>query len=168
MLAADYILDMPMTQHYCCVTMIPDFVDIGGPWLVLPPGMHNATMEEVRVRFAISDRRKSLFSGFEDAVVSLRNAGCRAILLDGSFVTAKPIPGDFDVCWETAGVNATKLDPVFLDFSDGRKKQKERFGGEFFPADAFADTGHDFRFRDYFQIDKYTGEAKGIVCIRFS
>jgi hypothetical protein len=99
---------------------------------------------------------------------SKRDAGCRLILLDGSFVTAKPMPGDFDVCWETAGVDARRLDPVFLDFSNGRKKQKERFGGEFFPTDAFADAGHRFRFRDYFQVDKYTGGPKGIICIRFT
>ena len=145
--------------------MIPAFVDIGGPWKVLPPGIHNATLEDVETRFATSDHRKHLFSGFKSGVMALRKAGCHKIFLDGSFVTEKPIPGDFDVCWDPMRVDHTKLDPVFLDFSDRRKKQKERFHGEFFPASWLANGKHFFF--DFFQIDKYTGNAKGIICIQF-
>jgi hypothetical protein len=144
--------------------MIPDFVDVGGPWRVLPPGVHDATLDEVEGRFATSDRRKSLFSGFMDGVRALRKAGCSTILLDGSFVTEKALPGDFDACWYPIGVDATKLDPVLLEFSNGRQKQKERFGGEFFPATALADGTHVFH--DFFQIDKYTGHAKGTIRIQ--
>jgi len=160
-----YSLDHISTQQYSCVYMIPDLVDIGGPWKVLPPGVHFATLKEIEERFAISDHRKYLFSGFRKGVLSLHKAGCRKIFLDGSFVTEKPIPADFDVCWDTMGVDISKLDTVFLDFSDGRKKQKERFQGEFFPANRIAD-GNCFFF-DFFQIDKYTGNAKGIICIKF-
>jgi hypothetical protein len=146
--------------------MIPDFVDIGGPWNVLPPGVHHATLEDVETRFATSERRKRLYSGFREGVMALRKAGCRKIFLDGSFVTGKPIPGDFDVCWDPMGVDIAKLDPVFLDFSDGRKKQKEFFHGEFFPV-GFPANGKNFFF-DFFQIDRYTGNAKGIICVSFS
>jgi hypothetical protein len=146
--------------------MIPDFVDIGGPWKVLPPGVHDATLEEIEDRFAISDHRKHLFEGFKRAVLALRKAGCRKIFLDGSFITEKSIPGDFDVCWDTTGVDTIKLDPIFLDFSARRKKQKEFFYGEFFPANWLADGQHFFF--DYFQIDKYTQNAKGIICVDFS
>jgi hypothetical protein len=145
--------------------MIPDFIDIGGPWRVLPPGVHSATLEEIELRFATSDHRKRLFSGFRNGVTSLHKAGCRKIFLDGSFITEKPIPGDYDVCWDSMGVNDAKLDPVFHDFSDRRKKQKDRFYGEFFPTNSIAD-GKRFFF-DFFQIDKYTGNAKGIICIHF-
>ena len=145
--------------------MIPDFVDVGGPWKVLPPGVHNATLEEVAARFATSGHRKRLFFGFRNGVEALRKAGCRKILLDGSFITEKPMPGDFDVCWDHVGVNDKKLDPVFSDFGDRRKKQRERFGGEFFPAHLLADGKHVFL--DFFQIDKDTGNAKGIICIKF-
>ncbi|MBN1803999.1 MAG: hypothetical protein JW837_01990 [Sedimentisphaerales bacterium] len=143
--------------------MIPDFINVGGPWKVLPPGVHNATLRDVEVRFATSEHRKCLFSGFKKGALALHKAGCRKIFLNGSFITEKPIPGDFDACWEIMGVDGTKLDPVFLDFSDRRKKQKERFYGEYFPASAFADAKHFFV--DFFQVDKYTGNAKGIICI---
>jgi len=146
--------------------MIPDLVDIGGPCRVLPQGVHDATMEEVESRFATSDKRKYIFSGFENGVNALRKAGCRQIFLDGSFVTEKPIPGDFDACWDPIGVDVTKLDPVFLDFSDARKKQKDCFRGEFFPANLTADGTHVFL--DFFQTDKHTGKTKGIICIHLS
>ena len=145
--------------------MIPDFVDIGGPWKVLPPIVHEATLEEVETRFATSDHRKRLFSGFRDGVMALCKAGCRKIFLDGSFITEKPMPCDFDVCWDDRGIDDTKLDPIFCDFKDKRKKQKSRFYGEFFPASSLADGVHTFL--DYFQADKDTGSAKGIICINF-
>ena len=145
--------------------MIPRLVDIGGPWKVLPPGVHDATIVEVEARFATSNHRKRIFSGFRNGLTALRKAGCRKIFLDGSFVTEKPVPGDFDACWDPMGVDPAKIDPVLLDFSDARRKQKKRFEGEFFPANATADGTHDFF--DYFQTDRHTGKAKGIVCIHF-
>ena len=170
----DYLTDthkdisLTIHQHNNIVVyiMIPACIDIGGAWNVLPPGVHEATLEEIEKRFAMSGHRKHLFTGLKKGIFALHEAGCRKIFLDGSFITEKPIPADFDVCWDPAGVDHTKLDPVFLDFSDGRKKQKERFHGEFFPANCLAD-GQRFFF-DFFQIDKHTGNAKGIICIRFS
>jgi hypothetical protein len=146
--------------------MIPDFVDVGGPWRVLPLGVHDATMEEVEARFAASDQRKRIFSGFRNGVTALRRAGCRRVFLDGSFVTEKPIPGDFDACWDPSGVDVTKLDPVLLDFTGGRKNQKKRFCGEFFPINLIADGTHIFL--DFFQTDRHTGKAKGIIRICLS
>ena len=146
--------------------MIPDFVDIGGPWKVLPPGVHNATIEEIEARFATSDHRKRMFLGFKNGMEALCKAGCRKIFLDGSFITEKPFPGDFDACWDPIGVDVTKLDPIFRDFSDARKKQRDCFHGEFFPTNLTADGTHVFL--DFFQTDKHTGEAKGIICISLS
>ena len=145
--------------------MIPDFVDIGGPWKVLPPGVHNATLKDVESRFATSEHRKRLFSGFREGVMALRKAGCSKIFLDGSFVTEKPIPGDFDVCWDNIGVDDTKLDRIFTDFSNKRKKQKDRFHGEFFPVNFLADGKKTFF--DFFQTDKDTQKAKGVICVKF-
>ena len=114
--------------------MIPNFISIGGPWKVLPPGVHVATIEEIRIRFATTSYRQHLFSGFEEAIISLSKAGCKTVFLDGSFITAKPIPDDYDVCWDSRGVDPHKLNPVFLDFSDKRSAQKRLYYGEFFPA----------------------------------
>jgi len=54
--------------------------------------------------------------------------------------------------------------PVFFDFSNLRRAQKQRFGGEFFLAHYPADLVGT-AFLDFFQIDKYTGNRKGIDLI---
>ena len=60
-------------------------------------------------------------------------AGCRTVYIDGSFVTSKSEPGDYDACWDIDGVNVEALDLVFLDFSGRRAAQKRKYFGEFFP-----------------------------------
>ena len=141
--------------------MIPDLIDIGGPWKVLPPGVHEASLEEVESRYATNERRRNLFKGLGRGLAALRTAGCSGVFLNGGFVGENPQPDDFDVCWLPAGVNPKKLDPVLLDFSNKRAAQKRKYGGEFFPSVAKATSGTTFF--EYFQRDKYTGKAKGII-----
>jgi hypothetical protein len=101
----------------------------------------------------------------------LASAGCPAVFLDGSFVTAKHFPADYDVCWETTGVDLVELRskaPALLSFVNQRALQKAYFLGEFFPANTIADTASPFRtFLEFFQQDKTTGMQKGIVGYRF-
>jgi len=104
-------------------------------------------------------------TGLRRALRLLREAGCTVAYIDGSFVTAKETPGDFDACWDVEGVDPDRLDPVFLDFADGRAAQKRRFGGELFPAQLPEGlTGR--MFLAFFQTDRSTGRRKGIVAIR--
>jgi hypothetical protein len=156
------MLTFYVTQLFCCV-VIPMLVDIGGPWQVLPPGIHDAGLAEVRKVFATNIPRDFLFSGFASGFTALRAAGAKDVYLDGSFVTDKAIPGDFDCCWEITGVDPAKLDSVFLDFENMRAAQKHKYGGEFFPCTFEAAPGEFFL--SYFQKDKYTGQAKGILRI---
>ena len=51
-----------------------------------------------------------------------------------------------------------------MDFSERRRAQKERFGGELFPATMPAGTGYA-DFVDYFQRERDTNAPKGIVAI---
>src|SRR6266508_4338534 len=108
------------TQHYHCVVTVPPFSDSGS----LPEGVHDATWDEIVERFGTTERRRELLEGLRRALESLRDAGCRRAYLDGSFVTAKEEPGDFDACWEAAGVDAGLLDPVLLQFANARAAQK--------------------------------------------
>lgn len=146
--------------------MIPAHVNIHGVWKVLPPGIHDATLQEIEQRFATNETRKILFEGFKKGIETLKEAGCRIIFLNGSFVTDKPYPGDYDACWDPSGVDGDLLDPVLLDFSHGRKAQKLKYGGEFFISSMRADGSHTFV--DYFQIDKDTGSTKGIIRIQLA
>lgn len=154
---------MTLYQHNIIVVlMIPAFIDIGSPWKVLPPGIHLATLSDVQTRFAISDHRKLLFQGLKQGIQSLSSSGCKRVLLDGSYVTDKPYPKDYDVCWDPTYVDENKLEEIFLNCTvEGRKKQKERYLGEFFPMLARASSNEVFA--QYFQVDKYTGSLKGII-----
>ena len=131
----------------------------------LPAGIHWASWKEFEKRFGTNARRKELLAGLKRAIVILRKAGCRAIFVDGSFVTAKELPGDFDACWSVEEVDPDLLDPVLLDFSNERAAQKAKFGGELFPAELM-EGGSGKLFLDFFQIDKKTGKPKGIVGLR--
>ena len=146
--------------------MIPKLVDIGSPWKVLPPGVHDATLQKIEDVFATNNHRIHLFNGFKRAVKALCKAGCKTIYLDGSFITEKPLPGDYDACWCSSGVNLQKLDPVFLDFSNKRAAQKQKYYGEFFPMDL--ETSPGTFFLDFFQTDRFTGKAKGIIRLKFN
>jgi hypothetical protein len=141
--------------------MIPDLIDIGSIWKVLPQGIHEATIQEIEDVFSTNDHRRHIFSGFVEAVKALLKVGCKIIYLDGSFVTGKPLPNDYDACWCPSGVNLKELDPVLLDFSNKRIAQKQKYYGELFPVNAMACPSRFFL--DYFQTDRFTGKAKGII-----
>lgn len=145
--------------------MIPDLIELGPPcpWAVLPAGIHDTTLAEVEARFATTPHRKWLFDGFVRMVQALAAAGCRYVYLDGSFVTAKPHPGDYDGCWEHVGVDPAKLDPVLLDFDNKRAAQKAKYLGEMFIAGM--PNGPGAPFLDFFQVEKSSGLAKGILRI---
>ncbi len=141
--------------------MIPAFDPATGN---LPPGVHVATWEELMARYGYTPHRLRLLAGLKDALDALRSAGCRRAYIDGSFVTAKATPGDFDACWEVAGVDPSLLEPVLLDFTNRRAAQKARYGGELFLAETAADP-FGTRFVEFFQRDKQTGDPKGIIAI---
>lgn len=139
--------------------MIPGFDKNGN----LPSGIYWVVWDEVVARFGNSTRRAMLIKGLREAATLLARASCRALYVDGSFVTAKEIPGDFDACWDLTGVADTELDPVFLDFSNRRRAQKVRFSGELFPAEW--PSGVSSRtFLQFFQIDR-DGNPKGIIAL---
>lgn len=141
--------------------MIPGF-DPGGN---LPPGVHETTWDVFVARFGINERRRRLIAGLKRALDSLKRAGCTRAYVDGSFVTAKDQPGDFDACWDPVGVNGALLDPVLLNFDNGRQLQKIVFYGELFPSHWPADLAGR-RFIEFFQTDKNTGDPKGIVALK--
>ena len=143
--------------------MLPPFVKFG----LLPPGVHWATWEEFNRHFNFTPRREALLVGLKAALENLASAGCTAIYIDGSFVTRKAEPNDFDGCWSGTGVDPAKLDPVLLDFTNERRAMKEKFGGELFVAETPADL--DGRtFLDFFQTEmrRQVRVRKGIIGIK--
>lgn len=93
--------------------MIPQFNDQGN----LPPGIHWASFEEVGERFGTSEKRRFLLEGLHSALLALQKAGCETVYLNGSFVTSKENPADYDGCWDVDSVSLELLDLVLMNFS---------------------------------------------------
>ena len=128
----------------------------------LPPGIHGASWHDVVGRFGGNSHRERLIGALLSACRSLATAGCKELLLDGSFVTAKALPGDYDATWETVGVDPNRLDPVLLDLTHPRATMKARYLGDLFPASVQAAPG--ILFRDFSKTDRH-GVEKGVVLI---
>jgi hypothetical protein len=144
--------------------VIPPFEATSGN---LPPGVHEATWAELVARYGYTPHRLALLAGLKAALDALRAAGCQRVYINGSFVTAKEVPADFDACWEMAGVDFDLLDqrdPVLLDWANRRAAQKATFEGELFIAEAAA-TPWGTTYLEFFQFDRDTGQPKGIVAL---
>jgi len=73
--------------------MIPDLTARG----VLPPGIHDTTIEEIRSRFGKRNAiRRRLMKGVAAIAEKALAAGALGLYVNGSFVTDKEKPGDWD------------------------------------------------------------------------
>jgi len=93
--------------------MIPKFLSNGN----LPQGVHEITWKQFCKRFGHTAHRSSLIKGLAAALKDLSSAGCRRVYINGSFVTAKEVPEDYDLCWSIDGVIPEKLNRALLDFT---------------------------------------------------
>ena len=142
--------------------MLAEFNNLGQ----LPPGIHAASWSEFTTRFGWTPLRRTLIHGLETAIECLSCAGCKNLYVDGSFVTKKITPRDYDVAWDPRGVDLRTLrtvEPLFFDLHQSRPAQKAKYGGEFFPSNLSNGPGGKI-FLEFFQADK-DGNAKGIVLI---
>ena len=113
-------------------------------------------------RYGTNIYRKRLLQGLKLGLDNLRDAGCRRVFLDGSFVTSKYRPNDFDACWKAEDVDLEKLDPIIQCYTNGRRAQKAKYRGEFLPTQDL--DGDKDPILDFFQRDR-EGNTKGIVLI---
>src|SRR5688500_5465511 len=125
-------------QQKCCIMsqMIPQFTDEG----LLPPGVHETDLEELKGKMGWSRNRRELLEGLEEALELMASWGVVRVYLDGSFVTDKDRPKDVDGCYDLAeDVSAEdlgRLAPIFPPSPSNRAEAKRRFGVDFFPAAA--------------------------------
>ncbi|WP_232504053.1 DUF6932 family protein [Thiomicrospira microaerophila] len=140
---------------------MPEFEDTGN----LPPGIHLASLDEVIEKYGYNPKRAWLIDGLKLLIPKLQVAGCKLIYLDGSFVTSKELPGDYDLCWSLEGVDESKLDLSLVDFSEqGRANMETLYRGDIFPAE-IPEGASGKLFVEFFMTDKNTGDPKGIVAI---
>ena len=141
--------------------MIPEFDENGN----LPTGVHFCEWEEFVDRFGTTDLRLRLMRGLQMAMQQLKAAGCRTIYINGSFVTSKSDPGDFDACWDREDVDIDYLRreaPQLLKYYD-RAGQKAKYKGELFASDQPVGNYGKNSF-DLFQEDR-KHNIKGIIAI---
>lgn len=127
----------------------------------LPPGIHWTDWESFSLRFGRTRHRRDLLRGLKAALIELHNAGCSTAYVDGSFVTSKEMPGDFDACWSSVGVNLNALPPALLDLNAPRAAQKAKYGGELLIAEAI-EGNTQITFLEFFQ-QNILGKNKGII-----
>lgn len=142
---------------------IPEFIN-----QKLPPGIHECTLDEFKEVFGFNHKRRIQIKGLERAIEKFVSAGAKVLYIDGSFVTTKNNPGDYDACYSLEQLDPLKCTElgVLLDPSKkGREQQKFRYGGEFFPGSIPADRIGTL-YIDFFQRDKETGTAKGIIALK--
>lgn len=66
----------------------------------LPEGIHTITWEDFENEFGFSPRRQMLMKGLYEVIQILKQCGCEAIFIDGSMVTDKLEPDDWDACFK--------------------------------------------------------------------
>lgn len=115
-------------------------------------------------QFGWNRRRVFLLGGMYRALCNLRDAGCAAAIANGSFVTSKDFPGDYDLAFDPIGVNGALVDPVLRRYDDERKAMKAKYFGEVFPWGAIACNTTRLIYRDYFQLDEF-GFPKGVILL---
>jgi hypothetical protein len=75
-------------------------VSIDGYFDVLPPGIYNCTLEEVKHYFCqeiYSSEREEIFNNFENFTFFMKKYAGACYWINGSFVTSKIIPKDIDI-----------------------------------------------------------------------
>ena len=109
--------------------MIPPFNENG--WLL--EGIYDCTLDEAAERFGEfqgSDRRPQLWVRFNEFIRELKACEfLEAVLVDGSFVSAKPDPNDIDLVLVVAAAHdfSTDLPPVQYNLL-AQQRVRRRFG----------------------------------------
>lgn len=121
-------------------------------------------MTEIEEVYTYNDKRECLFGGLLKGSKDLLVAGCKCLYLDGSFVTSKDEPRDFDACWEQDGVELDMLAQELQVFTPPRLRQKAIYRGEFLPS-KFRERGRTYDMVDFFQQVVDSNHRKGIIRI---
>lgn len=125
----------------------------------LPPGIHVATIQEVEARFTNNIQRKRLFQALLKVLGILRGCNCPEVYLNGSFITTKSEPEDYDLCYEPTGINGTE---EFKQFLETRETRKKEYLGDIFPR--MPQPPYETDHVEDWQIGR-DGEVKGIIRI---
>lgn len=129
--------------------------------IIFRPGVHEYTLAKLERDFATNKERIKLFNGLKSLAQELKRAGCETLYVDGSFITRKLEPGDFDACWEPfVQMNTGTNILLTQDSLSARIWRKQNYLGDIFPR--FDDYGDRVK---HWQTDTRNEKVKGIIYI---
>ena len=144
--------------------MIPTFDEHGS----LPLGLHEATISEIRAVLGFTEGRKRLIDGLERFVRIWSDSGfLEYSVIDGSFATDKPEPGDIDMLLvpkdETLSSRPADFSYLAASHSYDRDFTKREFGCEAFVMVGQYDLDD---WLDFFGADR-RGRRRGLIRLEF-
>lgn len=99
----------------------------------LPDGIHDCSVEELEWQFGAfqgSDRRPQLWAKFKEFILEAKACGLvEALLMNGSFVTAKPDPNDIDMVVVVSATHDFSVDLPLAQYNLlAQRRVRRRFG----------------------------------------
>ncbi|MCC6150108.1 MAG: hypothetical protein IT461_07655 [Planctomycetes bacterium] len=106
---------------------------------ILPEGLHEATLEEIDEvfgRFQRTSQRMELTKQLKEYVGEVRSANvAKALIIDGSYVTAKEVPSDIDMILVLKDdVDLSKDVPPFIYNARSKRMVQKAYDFDLFPA----------------------------------
>lgn len=134
---------------------------------MLPEGVHETTIQEIRESLGFTDRRQELVHGLERYLQVWETHGLLDhVIIDGSFVTQKAEPGDVDIL-----LVSKEGDELLEEFARvatwlcwDREGTKEEFGCEAFPV-LGPNAGNLLGWLAFFSHDRQ-GNVRGLLKLR--
>lgn len=138
----------------------------------LPPGVHGCSLEEVRQTFGAfnsNERRPKLFRKLDSFVSELRRRGiAEALIVNGSFTTAKHDPGDIDIVLVLPKGHDFNGDVTPDEYNLlSKRRVGKTFGSDTFDMFVAEDESQEYeKYTRFFQeVKNQPGESKGVLRI---
>ena len=142
--------------------MIPQFDRQG----FLPQGLHDTSIQEIRSVLGFTPQRDRLIEGL-DRFAHIWNASrfVDYAVIDGSFVTSKPEPGDIDmlIIPIDGAIESNSFGDLLLSHSYDHAFTKTEFGCEAFMVFGREEVEYGL---DFFSRDRQ-GNARGLLRLEF-
>jgi hypothetical protein len=129
---------------------IPGFTEYG----ILPEGVHDCTIPEAEQFCCLNDRRTEIWTGLQNFIGwAAGYPRPDSILIDGSFVTDKPLPSDVDIVIDVTTCDAAGQQTWMDAWAANADNIKAQHGVDFYPF--VIGNGNDFSaFFQYVRVDE--------------